>query len=84
MKKTESRYSDQFNPRVVIQYAAEKAQQENKVWYVYADLGKFIARSVQPSYKRSHWKIEPNGSLFAHLAEPDLKDYKYEESNESR
>lgn len=71
--------SNPYDPKPVIEFAALRAKELNRVTYVRVDWDKFTYTTMQPKVGRSHWKVEPDGKLFAHLAEPNLEEYKYEE-----
>lgn len=76
----ESRRSDPYDAKPVIQYAYEKARKLDKPTYVEVSKlnYKFIYTDKQPKVCWSHWKCMPDGEVFAHLAEQGLTEYKYE------
>jgi hypothetical protein len=65
--KSPARKADPFDPKPVIQYAANRAATTNQPQYVIATGAAFIHLDGQPDASHSHWRIEPNGDLFAHI-----------------
>lgn len=71
--------SDPYSPKEPIRYAYERAKKTNSDKYVECDTTKFVYTTKQPSPFWSHWKIQPDGRLFAHLGSQNLNNYEYEE-----
>jgi hypothetical protein len=58
------------------------AKHLNKAIYVTytADGVKWIVAETQPHFTQSHWRLDPDGRCWAHLAEKSANNWHYEES----
>lgn len=69
----------QLEAKRVIQTAYETARLAKECRYVFSSGLRWCIEATQPSFFISHWRVMPNGDLFAHVAEHDTATYKYEE-----
>lgn len=69
--------SDPYDPLPVIEYAIKKANKEDVAQFVVVAPGKFVHAKDEPSPRRSHWKVTPNGEVFAHLGGMDVTEFDY-------
>lgn len=70
--------SDPFSPKPVIQFAFDRTMKTGRPTYVRVDPHAFVYTIKQPSPFWSHWKIEKDGRLFAHLGDQTTTEYFYE------
>ena len=76
--KAKKSQNDPFDPKPVIQYAYEEAASTGTSRYVTATKGYFACEILQPKPCFSHWKVEVDGDLFAHLGGVEVSEYNYE------
>lgn len=69
--------SDPYDPKPVIQYAADKAVETGKDQYVASSGGAFRWTSKQPPTTQSHWRLDHGANLFAHIPEDGLETDQY-------
>jgi hypothetical protein len=70
--------TNQFDPRPVIKYAAERAVSSGRDRFVFVQGINFAYGTKPPTPQQSHWRVDHKGELFAHLGGQDVTEYNYE------
>jgi hypothetical protein len=79
---------DPYDPWVVVAYALDMAKRLGKDKYVVVKPNGFTYAAKAPLPCFSHWKVAPDGKMFAHMSSRNETEYKYEiieeKTNESK